>query len=343
MNFVNLVLLYITAIGCFVFAQASFSSVKNRKVIQRELSSDTHTVQIRTQGADIQVLPVKGPAKKNKLKKPPEKTIKIQYQGEFKTKTEDHIFKIFEKTSKFKEQNRDQEKTSLTLYLADNMSLQILASAGNIRIKNIQAPVLFISSPGKTSIQTRNTKAKLSIFQETGGIQIDSHKGALNIQTENSKVDIKNSQGNMELRAFKGRLDIQQSKGKLYVRTFKAPIRLKHFTGQVASHQDKGGLYLQPMFGSIQARSDTAEIKGRLYPEKVNIETKTGVISLNMPDSRAWVTLESWEGRIKTPAYFYRSRTGGLSRAKGRLRGKKNKGEVQLKSLSGAIEVYQIK
>ncbi len=330
---------------CF-FTTGFVSEAKTTPVTRTyELSSDTHLVQVQVQTANVTIIPAKKTTAKNQ---PDTRQLKIQYitKKDFRTSSTDNIFKISEKdfpSFHSEEQTAvDKKQFNLTIWLPPQLSLRILAVSGRVEIKDIKPPNLSISMLSKGSIQIKNTEGHLNIFQESGTVRLSAHKGDLKIHAENSKLKLDNCHGNMEVRSFKGRLSVQKSSGELSIHTFKTPVTLSHFTGQLTSRQEKGGLYLKPMTGSIKAYSAEAEIQGQLYPDKVSIETKKGAISLDLPGSRAWLSMESWEGRIKAPLYFYRVRTGGLHRARGRLRGKgKNKGDVALKSHSGSIRVYQ--
>ena len=326
---------------CF-FTVGFYSEAKTTSVTRTyELSSDTQWVQVQVQTASVTIVPAKKLSTSSK-----EKTIKIQYEGNFKVSSTGEHFTISEREFFARDEREqtesDKNQAKLNIWLPDQISLRILTLSDRVEVKNVKFPHLFVSMPSNGLIQLKNTNGDLNIFQESGTVRLSVHKGNAKIQTENSKLSMDNCHGNMEVRSFKGQLSIQKSSGKLYVNTFKTPVTLSHFTGQLISRQEKGGLYLKPMTGSIEATSAEAEIRGQLYPDKVSIETKKGAISLDMPGSRAWLSMESWEGRIKAPPYFYRVRTGGLNRARGRLRGKgKNKGDVALKSHSGSIRVYQ--
>lgn len=336
-----------------LFSIAAHSEVKAKSVTRTyELSSDIKWVQVQVQAAHVRILPIKKTSAADKEKSSDTQsdtkrnTIKVEYNGNFKMSSEDENFTItkrdFPPDNKEIRTTSDKKRAGITVWLPEQISLRVLTVSGRIEVNNIKPPRLSVSMLSTGSIQLKNTGGNLSVFQESGEVLLSSHKGALKVHTENSKINIDNCQGDMEVRSFKGKLNVQKSRGKLHVNAFKTSVILKGFSGQLTSRQQKGGLYLKPMTGSIQAYSEEAEIRGQLYPAKVNIETKKGAISLDMPGSRAWLSMESWDGRIKAPPYFYRVRTGGLNRARGRLRGKgKNKGEVTLKSHSGSIRVYQ--
>ena len=330
---------------------AVYSEAKTTPVTRTyKLSSDIQWIQIQAKKAHVQIMPAKTISHKKKSSKTqldtkPEE-MKIQYEGNFKVSSEDEGFYITERgfSSRHGENKviSNKEKMSVTVWLPAQQSLRVLAVSGRVEIQNIQSSNLSVSMLSEGSIKVQNTKGNLNIFQGRGIVDLSSYKGDLKLHAENSRISMNNCHGNMEIRSFKGRLNIKKSSGKLFINTFKTPVILGHFDGHLTSRQEKGGLYLKPMTGSIQAYSEEAEIQGQLYPDTVDIETKKGAITLDMPGSRAWLSMESWEGRIKSPPYFYRSRTGGLNRARGRLRGKsKNKGEVTLKSHSGSIRVYQ--
>ena len=88
--------------------------------------------------------------------------------------------------------------------------------------------------------------------------------------------------------------------------------------------------------------NDFSLSKDNKWSVKENISKEMHISSEpNFPYSRAWLTAETWEGKIFTPIYFHRVKTGGMDRSKGCLRGSKHTGKVSLKSRSGSIKVYQ--
>ena len=201
---------------------------------------------------------------------------------------------------------------------------------------------LSIMMAGRGTIRTKNTKGMLLVSQRAGDVHIHSHKGKLVVQGERSHVRLQACSGEISFVGFKGQLRVDNSRGSLFTRAFKLPLTLHKFKGQLNFQQEKGALYLKSMTGSMSGYSKGGEVRGLIYPKQVNIETNTGKIHLNMPHSQAWVQADTWGGRLWVPTYFNRTRTGGMERAQGRLKGKgKRDGRVSLKSQSGSIKVYQ--
>lgn len=223
------------------------------------------------------------------------------------------------------------------------MPLQLIAfGGGQIKVTNLKNIRLLISVQNRSSIHVQNTQGKLQIFQGTGTSRIESHKGQLSAQGENAQIYLKSCKGKMNLKYFKGSIHIENSRGELNLRSFKASSKIKKFTGKLNFHTEKGQTRLTYVSGSIAGFAKEGTIKGTLYPNEAQIETKTGKIWLDMPKSNIWVNAESWEGKIKTPNYFHHIRTGGMDRASGRLKGTiQRKGSVSLKSRSGSITIHQ--
>lgn len=229
----------------------------------------------------------------------------------------------------------------MTIKVPKSLSIEIAVFAGKVEINKFWKTNLSVFMPGRGFINVNNTSGNLNVFQGEGNIKINSHKGDITVQAENSHITLESCTGKkMNLNSFKGQIDISKSKGHLSVRSFRSPLVLNHFTGQLNFQQEKGGIYFKPMIGSVFGYSKEGDVRGLMYPNEVNIETNLGRIYLNMPHSKAWVTAETWEGKLFTPVYFNRIKTGGVDRAKGQMRGGKRKGNVSLKSRSGSIKIY---
>ena len=243
--------------------------------------------------------------------------------------------------SKERESSSEQKKLKMHIQVPGGQAFQIAVVSGQAEINGLQIKNLSISMLGHGTIKTTKTKGDLQIFQGFGQISVKSHIGSLALQAEDSVVNVQSSRGSIELRSLKGQIKVSNSSGELYVRSFKAPTVLKTVSGKLDFLLEKGGLYLQNLTGSIKGYSKEGEVRGVVRPENVDIETGEGRIHLNFPHSMAWVKVESWDGKVRTPVYFRRIKTGGMDRASGRLKGKKYRGNVSLKSRSGSITVYQ--
>ena len=297
-----------------------------------ELSSDIKNIRIQAHYAHIRL-------RQSRDKK---KMLKVQYHEDLEFDEEDSTLVVSEDNFPDKKKSmKNSKKRSIMTVWAPSLPLKIAVFGGKVEINKFWKTDLFIFIAGKGTIQVKNTKGNLSVFQSKGDIRIDSHKGDITVQAENSRVRLHSCKGQVKLNSFKGRIEVNKSSGHLSVRSFKSPLVLNKFTGLLEFRHEKAGVYLKPMIGSVSGYSKEGEIRGVIHPNEVNIETKTGRIHLDLPHSQAWVTAETWEGRIFTPVYFNRTKAGGMDRSKGRLRGKKRKGNVSLKSHSGSIRVYQ--
>ncbi|MDE0119914.1 MAG: hypothetical protein OXM55_07915 [Bdellovibrionales bacterium] len=311
-----------------------YSSAGKQALITRRhtLSSDIKNIRIQVHQVHIRLLKMKGKKKE----------IKVQYHKTLSIEEEDSTLivseKDFPRSEKYKEGLK--KKPVMTVW-ATRLPVKIGIFEGTVQINQFWKTDLALFVLGKGSINIKNTAGSLHIFQSSGDIGVQSHSGELMIQSEDSRIRLRSCKGQMNISSFKGHLEVNKSNGRLFVQSFKAPLVLKHFTGRLDFRQEKGGVYLKPLVGSVFGYSKEGEVRGVIRANEVDIETQTGRIHLDFPYSRAWVTAETWEGRIFTPLYFNRIKTGGIDRSKGQLRGTKKKGSVSLKSHAGSIRVYQ--
>ena len=302
------------------------------KPLTHKLSPEVQNIRIEAHQAHIRLRKATGKTKQ----------LKIQYKKPLKI-TQDHFtLRAFEEGFPKKETAwRALKKNPVMTIWAPKLPIKIAVFGGKVEVSKFWNTDISISMPGKGAISIQGQQGgNTHISQGAGTINITAHQGNLNIQSEDSAIYLQSCAGHITVNSFKGRLTVNKSRGDLFVRSFIAPLVLNHFTGRLNFRQEKGGVYLKPVIGSITGYSNAGEVRGAVSADKVNIETKTGKIHLDLPHSKAWVNAQTWEGRIATPVYFSRIKTGGMDRSKGQLKGKK-KGNVFLKSQSGSIRVYQ--
>lgn len=329
----NSVKIKITLLSSMLFlCFFTLASEKSSIIRAYELSSDVKNIRIQAHHAHIRLFQAKGKKKK----------MKVQYYRFLEFDEENSTLVVSEDDFPNKKKSmKNINKRSVMTVWAPSLPVRIVVFGGKVEINKFWKTDLFISMSGRGVVQVKNTAGNLNVFQREGDILIDSHKGDITVQAENSRVQLQSCKGQVKLSSFKGRIEVNKSSGHLSVRSFKSPLVLNKFTGRLEFRQEKAGVYLKPMIGSVFGYSKEGEVRGVIHPSEVNIETKAGRIHLDLPYSQAWVTAETWEGRIVTPVYFNRVKTGGMDRSKGRLRGKKREGNVSLKSRSGSIRVYQ--
>ena len=301
-------------------------------IYKYSVSQDIKSIRIQAHQAQIELIPRKD--KKQELK--------VKYSGELDTEEEEDVFTV--SVEKFPDEELAWKKTGkrpIIKVWAPARNLEVAVFGGKVLVDKFTNINLSVFMAGKGSVQVKRTKGTLKIFQSSGKISVNSHKGDITIQEEDSLVSLSSCKGKMNIRGFKGHLEVSKSSGYLDVKSFKAPLVLRRFAGQLTFQQEKGGVYFKPMIGSVIGFSKEGEIRGTLQPNEVNLKTDTGKIHLDLPYSQAWLTAETWEGKIFTPIYFHRVKTGGMDRSRGRLRGSKHTGKVSLKSRSGSIRVYQ--
>ncbi len=334
----------------FFFILFCFSLSAEGKIAQNSvtypLSKSIHSIRIQLHNAQLKVQPLK--IKLVKKKSQPTTDIKMLVLNEQKTwfsslkqSTKNNVFILSDK--KFPSPHPNNKKSTAITLSVPPLPLHILAFNGNITVQGLKPTNLLVSVPGKGDVNISNTQGKVQVFQATGKVHIESHQGLLTVQGENIQLNVQSCKGTIKVHHFKGQTHIENSRGEIFLNTFKAHDTIKHFTGKLQFYINQGFLRLKPFIGSISGKTKAAHITGGVYPKKVNIETQTGRISLDIPYSQAWVTAESWEGKIHTPHYFNRIKTGGVDRSQGRLKSTlaKYKGHVSLKSHSGSISVYQ--
>ena len=301
-------------------------------IYKYDVSQDIKSIRIQAHQAHIELI-------KRKDKK---QELKVQYSGELEKEEEGDVFIV--SVEKFPDEKLAWKKTGKRPTIkvwAPARNLEVAVFGGKVLVDKFADVNLSVFMAGKGSVHIKRTTGELKIFQSSGTINLDSHKGNITIQEEDSLVSLNACKGKINIRGLKGHLEVSKSSGYLDVQSFKAPLVLRHFAGQLSFQQEKGGVYFKPMIGSVSGFSREGELRGTLQPNEVDLKTDTGKIHLDFPYSRAWLTAETWEGRIFTPIYFHRVKTGGMDRSRGRLRGSKHTGKVSLKSRSGSIRVYQ--
>ena len=334
-------LLTFSTVAVFLFGPSAIAKKKG-SVYNYSISSEISRVRIQVQEAHIRLL--SGGKKKGSAKKNKERKLKVKYAGELETDEDDNVFIISEESfpdekEAWKSGNRKNPPV-MTIWVPE-VPIEIALFTGQVKANKLKKVNLSVFMPGKGSVQIENTNGKVRVFQGGGRINVHSYKGDLTVQAEDSHIKLQSCKGKINLIDFKGRVDVQKSSGHLTVESFKSPMIINNFTGRFDFRQERGGVYLKSMVGSVFGYSRQGEVRGVIQANEVNIETDTGKIHLDFPRSRAWLTAETWEGRIFTPRYFNRVKTGGMERSRGRLKGSKKKGNISLKSHSGSIKVYQ--
>ncbi len=327
---------FVFAVFPLVFFSLPFlaESKKEMKTTRYDLSENIQQLQIQLRSADLTL---------RKTKKKKSRVLTIQYEGSLDSKEEESLFSVFDRKALSKKTAwlDLKKRPKMSIWIPSNLLVQVSLFKGEIEVKKFWKTALFISLLGKGSVKTNHTSGNLQIFQGSGKIVVNKHEGDVKIQGENSQINIQSCKGKVEVKIFKGQISVQKSAGKFHIRSFKGSVLLKDLKGELSFLLEKKGIVFKPFRGSITGESKEGNVRGVIYPKNVNISTDRGMIFLDFPKSRAWVTAESWEGRIRTPAYFHRTKTGGMDRSKGQLRGSQKRGKVSLKSRIGSIKVYQ--
>ncbi len=339
----------------FIFSLPVASQTAKGDLYQYDIDPQIRSIRIQAHHAHLEIKTLKKTARKKKATHKKDKTKKTtqllvwhntrqkRWTKPFTYKVEDQMFILSEK--KFPSVKNAQQKTQnpdQILIKAPSLPLQIVLFKGKVKINKFLSKKISLSILNKGSFNISHTKGSLEIFQASGKTFVKSHQGPLTIHGENTSVQIQSCRGKIDLRQFKGSTQIENSTGQLSLHSFKTTSLLKKWTGKLKFYIQKGVLTLQPLTGSLSGFSQAGNIKGTIYPTEVDIETHSGSVVLNVPRSKAWTTIESWEGGIQVPNTFHRSKTGGVNRAKGRLKGSSKKsGKLSIKSRSGFIKIYQ--
>ena len=326
------ILFYIALISFTIFSSAA--SLKKKKI---SLSEEISSIKVQAHHAHINLYP---------LKKAKTKMVEIKKNSsDVEIEEEDSVLLISEKSFPSKRKAWKVRKKQIINIGVPALPVKVFLFSGQVQVKGITQN-LSISLLGDGTVDTKQTRGKLNLFQKQGSLKVSAHNGTMSIQSESAKINLSECQGNMKIRSFKNMVSVAKSKGELFIKTFKSPLNISNFRGSLDFKQKKGGVYLKKVRGLVDGYSEEGEIKGMIYAKKVKVETHTGRIHLDFPASRAWVSAETWDGKISSPIYFYRTKTGGMDRAKGKLKGVKRKNKLQqgnivLKSRSGSIRFYQ--
>ena len=315
----------------------------NKNTLEHPLTKEITSIRIQAKKARLRLIPQKG----HRLSIRSDKPLRVTKENTEEKETITLI--ISEKDFPPEESggfNLGGKQNNILIRAPITWPITVLLFRGQVMVEPAHKVGRFnnlsirIAGPGL--VRTRNTKGTLHVSQREGDVHIHSHKGSLTVQGERAKARFQTCSGEMSFVGFKSQLQVDNSKGSLTTRAFKLPLTVNKFRGRLDFRQEKGPVYLKSMTGSISGYSKEGEVRGLIYPKEVSIETKTGRIHLDVPHSRAWVQADTSEGRLWTPTYFNRTRTGGMDRAQGRLKGKgKQAGRVSLKSHAGSIKIYQ--
>ena len=311
------------------FCWAFLAVAKTHQTSSYPLSSEIKSLRVQLGKANLRLIPLKG----DKLSIRSKQSLKVTEEDSIMLISEEGFLSVSGDTL-----TTDKKQKAITIKVPSSLPITVVLVEGALQADKFKNLSVFISHQGRTQI--KNTKGQLNISQQSGNINVFSHRGPLKIQAEQAKVQVRACQGEMEFKGFKSQLMVNNSRGQLTVRAFDLPLTLNSFKGRLNFWQEKGDVHLKNVTGFISGYSKEGNVSGLIHPGTVRIETKKGDIRLNVPHSRAWVKVDTWEGRLWIPPYFNRTRTGGVERAQGRLRKGKKSGQVFLKSHSGSIKIH---
>ena len=317
----------------FCQARASSSSAPLRS-FERE-DGGIHQIVVKAHALDLRITPSEGGG------------IQARFGPEISESFKEGVLMFGEKNFPSSKKPRSVKKGNtlprVQLRLPGGQRIKILLFSGRIVMHRLSFQKLELSVRDKSHTQIKNTKGDMRVFQSSGEVSVTSHRGAFQFQSQDARLKAQSLKGGGRIKTLKGHIQISQSSGSFEVHSFQAPLVFRKLKGTLSFSAEKGGVYLRGWTGSVTGYSRQGEIRGQLDPTggEVRMETHSAPMHLDFPHSRAHVQAESWEGRLRVPRYFYRTKAGGIDRSRGRLKGTKSSGSVTLKSHSGSITVYQ--
>ncbi len=236
----------------------------------------------------------------------------------------------------------------LWLKLPAGKTVKVILFSGKVDVQKLSFQKLFVSVLNQAHTEIKNTKGVLDIVQNHGDVVLKSHRGKVNLYSQDISLRVEDLKGPGVFKFLRGKMRLLNSSGFFDVRLFQGDLILRKSSSRLHFHGEKGGVYLRGFKGSVTGYLKEGEVRGQItQPHEVRMETGTADMFLDFPGTQAWLQAESWDGKVKTPPYFHRIRTGGVHRSEGRLRGGKtgrkneDSGSVILKTRSGSITVYQ--
>ena len=170
--------------------------------------------------------------------------------------------------------------------------------------------------------QERKAKAHGGWSLRRGRVNLQTHKGELDLQGFHLETSLKKQQGSVRLQFNEGYLKVSEGEGDLSWTT------------------DRGETDLRDWKGDLKGESVSGKISGKnLRPKTARLFSKKGTLALRFA-SRPLLDINSASGTIRAPRYMNKKRAGRALAVSGRLRGTgPREGEVFIKTESGTVFV----
>ena len=200
-------------------------------------------------------------------------------------------------------------------------AISLFLLRGKARIIGWKGPV-FIFSAENTELEGEKNQGAWRLNLRQGRVNLQKHKGDLDLQGFHLRTVLKNQQGSVRLQFNEGRLQVSESEGDLSWTT------------------DRGEADLRDWRGGLKGESVSGKISGnRLRPGTARLVSKKGAVALRFA-SRPLLDIKSASGTIRAPRYMNKKRAGKALSVAGRLRGAgPREGEVFIETESGAVFV----
>ena len=218
----------------------------------------------------------------------------------------------------------------------------VLKEGGRIRIENFQNTKWNISLKKAAPLEIKKSTGAFSISLDEGALSMSQGEGRISAELYSASLlisDWKKAKG--QVLVYSSPIAIEKAEGRFELKSYSGPLHLDRLTGSLQFRVEKAPTRLKLFKGDIEGFSGSGEVRGSIEPGQVRIETHSAAIRVFFTEkNRPRVEAKSEENKVYAPRNFYTDRSGGVYRAKGRIKGAGSpKGQVFLKSRSGRIYI----
>lgn len=188
----------------------------------------------------------------------------------------------------------------------------------------------------------------VSVLGGIGDVRVSGHdldlrfkdrQGRVVAETYSGKVNSEGVKGSQKIEAFSGDTVITQSEGQIEFKSFKSPLSVTGGKGRIEFQSIRGPIKVAQFQGDLKGVVEEAPVVAKLTQMgEVRIQSQSGGVVLELPDSGASLTLTSVEGNINGPSHLTVDQQAGQRVMRGRLKGSQD-GSVVVKTQTGAIRV----
>lgn len=216
---------------------------------------------------------------------------------------------------------------------------ELVAHSGTISLLNIKQPTTIQLVQG--TIRTSATEGLLRIGMQNGSVAIEKHQGKLELDAFSVKLNLQELAGDLNLTNFSGDSNVSKIKGNIEVKSNTGLINISKSAGSLDFLAGRGPLLVANFDGPVRGQSDLGAVTIGLDADAdVNIESNQGPVTVKLPsNSGALIRLQSEEGSLAAPEPVKQVGSAKARLVSGRLGGDGPKGNVSVKSKSGALKV----